>query len=223
MRQAQKPFRFFSRLNLLELTGRKAKNIHELLAHLKEVPEAVIYHHTHHFLEQHLYLSPEPPNDFAYWIREILGELELGERLAAIDTCEFDTIEALRKAIIQCIEESLSLERIPLIQAPRGHEFHFLKAKTFILPTPYEALNLKEFLDILKVLSIDSLYFHIFESRLRLGRGMNDFSLWLRDSLEEEALAKEIDRIDPYTYAIETLRQTVCTLVEERIKELEIA
>lgn len=221
MKQALRPFRFFTRLNLLELTGRKAKNIHELLAHLKEVPDAVIYHHTHHFLEQHLYLSPEPPNDFAYWIREILGELELSERLAAIDTCEFDTIEALRKTIIQCIEESLSIERIPQLQAPRGHEFHFLKAKTFILPTPYEVWNLKEFLETLKVISIDSLYFHIFEARLRLGRGMNDFSLWLMDCLEEKALAKEIDRIDPYTYTAEALRQTVCNLVEERIKESE--
>src|SRR3989338_7521828 len=93
------PFRFYTRLHLRELTGLKAKNLRELLSHIKTVPGSVIYHHTHHFLQQHQYLSPEPPNDFAYLVTEALNEAKLGERLASINTCEFSSIRALRDKI----------------------------------------------------------------------------------------------------------------------------
>ena len=105
--RAPKPFRFYSSLHLRELTGLKARNIAQLLGHLKEVPGSVIYHHTHHFLQQHQYLTPEPPNDFAYWVTEVLQEKKLGERLASINTCDFGTIRALREKIISTIEPYL--------------------------------------------------------------------------------------------------------------------
>ena len=38
---------------------------------------------------QHQYLSPEPPNDFAYWVSNVLQEDRLGEQLAAIDLIQF--------------------------------------------------------------------------------------------------------------------------------------
>ncbi|GAI49232.1 unnamed protein product, partial [marine sediment metagenome] len=52
LKKATQPFRFYSRLHLKELTGLKASNLTELLDILKKVPGAVIYYHTHHFLEQ---------------------------------------------------------------------------------------------------------------------------------------------------------------------------
>jgi hypothetical protein len=52
-------------------------------------PPSVVFQHTHHFLVQHQELSPEPPNDFAYWVATVLQEDELGERLAAVDTVRF--------------------------------------------------------------------------------------------------------------------------------------
>src|SRR5439155_25994910 len=99
--KAVKPFDFKSRLNLTLLTGRSARDLPELLENLRTVPGNVIYHHTHHFLVQHQYLSPEPPNDFAYWIANHLQEEELAEELASIDVLRFDTIRALREAIIE--------------------------------------------------------------------------------------------------------------------------
>ncbi|MEE9590909.1 MAG: DUF5752 family protein, partial [Thermodesulfobacteriota bacterium] len=65
LKRASQPFRFCTRLNLVELTGKRAGNTAELLKRIEEVEDAVIYHHTHRFLQQYLYLSPEPPNDFA--------------------------------------------------------------------------------------------------------------------------------------------------------------
>lgn len=215
--QSTNPFHFHTRLVLLELTGRRASNLKELLEGIREVPASVIYHHTHHFLQQHLYLSPEPPNDFSYWVREALDEDVLAERLSSIDTCEFTDIESLRAAIAQVIETHLKNGR-ELRQCPPGEEFSFIKAVTFILPTRYQASTLEEFADVIEKVTINSLYYHIFEARLRLGRKGNDLSLWLEDSLGEAGLARKIATLDPYTHTLEGLRRRIRNHIEERIK-----
>ncbi|MCM8792693.1 MAG: DUF5752 family protein, partial [Candidatus Omnitrophica bacterium] len=198
--KATQPFRFFTRLHLSELTGLKATNIIELLELIKEVPGSCIYHHTHRFLQQHLYLSPEPPNDFAYWISEILGEEELGERLASIDTLGFPTIRALREKIVEVIEDYIKKNPyIKLKFASPDEAFYFIKSRSFILPTNYIAYDLEEFVKIIKKITIDSIYFHIFEARLRLEKKTNDFSFWIEDSLGNKKLANEISCLDPYT------------------------
>ncbi|MBI4394610.1 MAG: hypothetical protein HY583_00285, partial [Candidatus Omnitrophica bacterium] len=200
------PFHFYTRLHLRELTGLKVKNISELLAFVKTVPGSIIYHHTHHFLQQHQYLSPEPPNDFAYWVRENLNEVALGEQLASINTCEFASIRALRDKIAETIESFLNKTKKPLREAYEGGELHLIKATSFILPTPYMASSLEEFVSALEKVTIHSIYFHMFEARLRLEKGTNDFSLWFENMLGEKDLAKKAARLDPYTYTGEELR-----------------
>ena len=91
-RIAQSPFEFWTRLTLTKLTGRQAADLAGLLEHLRAVPLSVVFHHTHHFLVQHQHLNPEPPNDFAYWVTNVLQESWLGERLAAIDTVQPDVV-----------------------------------------------------------------------------------------------------------------------------------
>jgi len=75
-RAAGRPFQFWTRLTLTKLTGRRAADLAELVEHLRAVPLSVVFHHTHHFLVQHQYLSPEPPNDFAFWVTNVLQEDE---------------------------------------------------------------------------------------------------------------------------------------------------
>ena len=60
LKKATEAFRFYSRLNLKEVTGIKASNLTELLAGLKKVPGSVIYYHTHNLLEEHHYLRQQP-------------------------------------------------------------------------------------------------------------------------------------------------------------------
>jgi len=218
LKKAENPFYFSTRLILRELTGVKARNIKELLKALKSVPGSVIYNHTHQFLQQHIYLSPEPPNDFAYWVREFLGDDVLGERLNSIDTCDYITIRDLRNAIIQTIHDHLASKKRPLRNAPDGAEFNFIKAYSFVMPTPYVAHDLREFLEGIKKISIHSIYFHMFESRLRLEKGTNDFSFWLGTSLDEAGLADKIAGLDPYTYTLEDLRQEIIELIEKHMK-----
>lgn len=218
MFKENEPFLFYSRLHLIELTGLKVSTIPALLENLRTVPGSCIYHHTHHFIQRHQYLSPEPPNDFAYWVSEILGDAELGEELASIDIMSYPTIRSIRDALIKKIERAIKARlRIKNLSAPEGSEFSFLKSVSFIFSTPYIANDLKSFTDCLKNISISSVYFHMFEARLRLERSTNDFSNWLANSLGEKDLALKIARLDPYTQTGEGLRETILNLIGKRI------
>ena len=217
LKKASEPFRFQARLHLKELTGLKASNLPKLVDILRRAPDSVIYYHTHHFLEEHQYLTPEPANDFALWVGDVLGDEVLSEKLASIDTFEFVTIGALKRRIIDVIDEYLA-EKTDGRTAPKGREFHFIRSISVVLPTSYVAHDLREFVEILRKISIDSLYFHIFEAKLRLQKGVNDFSIWIEDCLEEGDLAAKIARLDPYTYTLEALRSTIIQLIEKRIK-----
>ncbi len=220
IKKAPNPFWFYTQLALRELTGLKAKNLKEFLAVIKAVPGSVIYHHTHHFLRQHQYLTPEPPNDFAYWIRESLGEDRLAERLASVDICAYSSIRSLREKFIQIIEEYIAKKgaRFEEREAQEGEEFHFVKAVSFVIPTGIEAWNLEEFAEGLKKTTVDSLYYHIFEARLRLEKPTNDFSSWLENSLGLKELAKAIERLDPYTHTMDGLRKHILQLVDKEVK-----
>jgi Family of unknown function (DUF5752) len=218
LKQAKTPFIFYSRLSLNELTGCKAHNIYEFLDCMKKVPDASIYHHTHNFLLLYHYVTPAPPSDFAYWVREVLDDEKLGEKLGSIDTIEFQNISDLRAAIVSTIENYI--EKNPSKLASKGREFqefHFIKSVTFAFPTKYVANNLEEFCYCLKKIGIDSIYFHMFEARLRLGKGLNDFSHWIEDGLEEKQLAEDIGRADPYQYTLEYLRHWIIKEIERSI------
>jgi hypothetical protein len=218
--QAKHPFQFYTQTSLVELTGLRAREIYELAEHLRTVPGSVIYYHTHHFVKQNQFLSPEPPNDFAYWVTDVLQEDRLGEQLAAIDTIRFASLEALRAALVSAIEKYLARGPSRRI-APEGAEFHFCKARNFVFATSYQAHTLQEFSEALQKISLNSLYYHIFAARLRLEKGVNDFSKWLESELEEPALAKKISRVDPYTQTLEALREKILKMVRVRLAEPE--
>ncbi|MBU1084066.1 MAG: hypothetical protein KKG84_03125 [Candidatus Omnitrophica bacterium] len=218
--KAKEPFKFYTRMILPELTGLKADNLEQLLKILKEVSPSAIYHHTHRFLQQHQHLAPEPPNDFAYWVTEVLGEYRLGEKLASIDTVEFSTIEALRVNIVSAIEKYLKENPAAGSRtAHRGEEFYFVKSISFIFPTKHTARDRDEFVDELKKVTISSIYFHVFEARLRLGKGNNDFSFWISTSVGDKAAADKISKLDPYAYTLEDLRMKIIALITERTKK----
>jgi hypothetical protein len=205
-------FQFMTKSDLTLLLGRKAKNAMELNAGLREVPAMSVYFHTHHFLQQHHYLSPEPPNDFAYWVTNVLNDDVLGEQLASIDIMQFVSIEEIRQRFLSLLEEYLkTAERI--IDSPRGEEFHFMSCQTFAFPTPYVATTLGEFRDILEKVSIDTIYYHMFDARMRPELGNNDFSIWIRDSGYPD-LATAIQALDPYSHTLEGLRKAVIRLIE---------
>jgi small-conductance mechanosensitive channel len=216
LKKASDPFHFYTRLHLRELTGLRASNLTELVTILKEVPDSVVYYHVHRFLEEHLYLTPEPANDFAIWVNTALGSDILSERLASIDTFTFANIGTVKQRLVDMIEDYLSNNKDER-KSPEGEEFHFIRSASFILPTSYVAHDLREFVEILRKVTIDSIYFHIYEARMRLQKGNNDFSIWIADSLGEKDLADKISGLDPYNLTLENLRSRIIELVENNI------
>jgi hypothetical protein len=205
-----KPFDFFTQVHLPFLLGRRANNLDSLLEGIRLVPKSSIYYHTHRFLMEHHYLLPEPSNDFAYWTTKILGLTRVGERLASLDIVSYETIDDMRAAFIVLISDELPrLRRSP--QCQEGEEFHFMYCRTVVLPTPFHANNLSEFLDAIGNVTTNSLYYHFFEAPLRIGGGENDFSKWLA-SMGETDLAEQLSKLDPYTMTLEELRQKIIRL-----------
>jgi len=216
--KAKEPFRFYTHMHLPELTGLKAATLGQLANLIKNVPESAIYNHTHRFLEEHGYLSPEPSNDFAYWVKEILGEPKLGDRLLHIDTVQYQSLDQLRKKIVTTIEAYLKVYPLANIKFSKfGDEFHFIKSISFVLPTDYLVYDLSEFKEVLKKVTTNSIYFHVFEARLRLGRKTNDFSNWIETSLGDNELAQKISILNPYIYTLEELRSNIISLIEGKV------
>ncbi|MFH1856187.1 MAG: DUF5752 family protein [Candidatus Omnitrophota bacterium] len=222
LKKTTESFRFYTKVHLQQLTGFKAGDLRELVHYLGIVPGGVIYHHTHRYLQQHQYLSPGLPNDFAYWTGKVLGEKALAEQLSSIDIMQFDTIRSLREKIIAIIKAHLKKHWRTREVLP-GQEFYFIKDISFVLPTPYEVWTLEEFVKVLREISIQSLYFHIFEARIRLEKKKNDFSSWMERSLCENVLAEKITKLDPYTHTMEGLRESLILLVKKRVDEIKNA
>src|SRR5213593_1929392 len=101
----QREFHFKTKFDQTILLGLKAGNARQLLEGIKTVRGSSIYFHTHKFLQQHHYLSPEPPNDFAYWVTNVLNEQALGELLSSVDIIQFNRISELRQRVTEILEE----------------------------------------------------------------------------------------------------------------------
>ena len=211
------PFVFRTKFDQTVLLGRKAANARQLLEGIRSIPGSSIYYHTHRFLQQHHYLSPEPPNDFAYWSANVLNEQALGEMLSSVDIVQFHTIGDLRQTFTRILEEHLN-SSTRAVDAPAGEEFYFMGSRTFVLDTPHRAGTLQEFADSLGAVSVHSLYYHMFDARLRLEREENDFSEWFR-TLGRGVLADEMLKLDPYTQTLEGLRRNIIRLVKHHDRD----
>ncbi len=205
-------FEFRTRLTVPKLTRRTATTVGELADHLRQVPPSVVFQHTHHFLVQHQELSPEPPNDFAYWVGMVLQEDELGERLAAVDTVRFASLHALQARLLEILDAHLAAGRNHR-SAPDDEPFHFKDAVSVVLPTGHSAASIPEFRTALARVSTASISYHLFESRLRVGAEDNDFSAWLEGQMDLPAVARSIRALDPYTHTLEGLRQALLGLL----------
>lgn len=211
---AEGEFRFYTSLGLVELTGLKAGNVSELLEVIRTIDESSIFYHTHRHLREYHFVRGEYSSDYAQWVLDSLQETALGEKLASVDILAYSNMKSLREAIVKIIEEHIN-SGARIRDVPAGREFHFCKLVSVIMPTYYAANNLDEFCQILKKVSINSLYFHLFESKLRLGRETNDFSWWVEDSMGDKKLADNIKKLDPYVHTLDELRDTLIRMIEE--------
>ena len=208
-----KPFVFCECTNLIQPTGKRAENARQLLSLIGKVEPGVIYHHTHQFFLKASVEVPEYPNDFAVWAADVLEERALAEKFASLDLYAFTNVEEIRKGLVSTLKTYLAENPEPRAARP-GDEFFFNDTVTLVLPVDPPVKTIGEFIRTLQFVGTSSIYFHFFESRMRMERPTDDFSGWIEGSLGLKKLAQRIRALDPYHYSLEGLRQEILFVLE---------
>lgn len=216
---AENPFWFRECFLMTMPLGRKAVNLRELAHTLREVDESVLYYH---LLQSRLALTQpvvEYPNEFALWAATALQDSKLAEKLSSFDPFEYDSMEQVREAMLEILDEYLwDLPSVPW--ARPGFEFHFCEASMVVIRDELPANNLKEFCRTLAKVGLDSVYYHFFEARRRLGmRHIDDFSYWIEYNFGLPELVAAIRDIDVYFYTLKEVRDTLLVLIRQHLGE----
>lgn len=215
-RRAHARFYFNSGSHLLRIVRERAGNLQELLEAINICSDACIFQHTFQTLEEHHFIREGFSNDFSHWAFSACNEVELAERLAAIDVREFTSISDLRNRLTQLLGGYLQ-KNPRAATRPATEPFYFMAADLVIVPTPYSACSAEEFADGLRKVSIHSIYYHFIDARLRLKLNTNDFSAWLENELDMKQAAERVDRIDIYTSTLEGVRRNILRIVESEM------
>jgi hypothetical protein len=209
-------FRFLGCSEIQEILGKQAEDERTLAELLEEVPLDSIYFHTHSFFLRHRFIERTYPNDFAEWVGEQVRDHVLAERLSVVDPFEYPSLEALREELISLIDDHLSgLATVP--RAGFGAPFYFSRSRILEVPTGLEARTLREFRAAISEVDVSVIYFHVFESHLRLQREENDFSAWIRHGLRLTELADRMKALNPYLGSLERLRSSLLNMCDDQL------
>jgi hypothetical protein len=195
-------------------TGSRAETLKDLRDNLLDCPAACLYYHfwgglLHTRLEEREY-----NNDFAAWAWHALHDKVLGERLAMIDPTAFETLEDLRRELVEVIEQRLD-EHEYLLWAPRDQQFQFVQSQTVVFDTGRRAARPEEFLTVIPRLSAGSIFFHFIEARQRKPVGASDFQVWLeRFGPAYAELREALGAIDPYFSSLTELRRKIAAVFD---------
>jgi hypothetical protein len=217
---AENPFWFRECFLMPMPIGQKAVNLKELLHAIREVKDSVLYYH---LIQSRLIITRptvEYPNEFALWAATALQDTRLAEKLSSFDPFEYENLEQVREAVADILDEYLwDLPYIPW--ARNGFELHFCEASTVVIRSEISARTLREFCGALSKVGLDSVYYHFFESRWRLGsRERDDFSFWIESNFGLPELVAEIRNIDFYFYGLKEIRDTLMGLIHQQLGEL---
>ncbi len=190
-------------------TGEQAQNLRELRDRLITTHNGSIYHHFWGVMLRHVYTDPEYQNDFAVWAAHALYDHVIAERLSLIDPNSFQSIEDLRREVIEIIEQHL-YEREHVPWARTGDQFQFVRSQIVIFDTKKRVRTPEEFGFIIPGLPLGSIFYHFIDSRRRTSESMNDFSIWLsRFGDEYDTLISRLNSIDPYFTTLGGLRDEI--------------
>ncbi len=216
MEKGIEPFKFKQCVSIVKSTGKSAKNLGELRILISKAGDESIFHHTHqYFLKGHIL---EYTNDFAEWAGVNLEERALAERLSCVDPYILKSVTEVRKELIREIDSFLADTPEPR-NVITGNEFYLNETLNLAFPIGVTANNLAEFLVEIEHIDKASIYYHFFDSRVRLGEGVvDDFSRWIEHGLGKTKLADSIRAIDPFVHSIEKIREHIMEVVEEHVR-----
>jgi hypothetical protein len=183
---------------------------------ISRIGDESIFHHVYqYFLKGHML---EYTNDFAHWAGESLEERALAERLASIDPYTFKSVKGVRKELIREIDDFLRNSPKPRDVVP-GNEFYFNETVSLVFPVGVKTRNLAEFLVAIEHIDAGSIYYHFYDSRVRLGEGtVDDFSRWIEHTLGRKKLADSLRDIDPFMHSIENIRDHIKEIIEAYVR-----
>lgn len=209
-------FEFKQCVSIVKSTGKQARNLRELKKIIETISDASIFHHIYqYFLKGHIL---EYTNDFAQWSGESLEERALAERLSSIDPYAFASSGDVRRELIREIDDYLKNFPDPR-DVLAGDEFYFNETVSLVFPIGVKAKNLAEFLVAVEHIDAGSIYYHFYDSRVRLNEGMvDDFSRWIEHTLGRKDIADEIRAIDPFMHSIESIRKHIRDIIELHVR-----
>jgi len=215
-RKTEKPFFFNTSEHLLRIGRQRATTLSELLDALHTCPDDSIFQHTFRTLQEHHFIRQGFSNDFAHWSQSACHEPALAEQLASVDVREFTAIEGLRARMVEIIDQFLQSH--PRSGTRPAHEpFYFCASDIVVLPTKFQARDLRGFLNGINQISVHSIHHHFIEARLRLHRMSNDFSQWLEEEAGLEQAGESLEHIDIYTNTMEGVRMQIARIVEQAL------
>lgn len=201
-------------------TGEHAGNLIEFRDKLAAIHEGCIYHH---FWGGHLrpmFVDPEYHNDFASWAHHTLHDDILAERLGIIDPTDYKSLEELRQAVLEVVEERLD-EREIFFWSKKRENFHFVRSKLIIFSTPLKIASPVDLITVLPAMSTHSIFYHFIDARGRLPDNQDDFSVWLKSfGKEYDELIHQLESLDPYFFNLVELKKQIIKIINHHfIKE----
>lgn len=198
---------------LITATGKRAKNISELIEELISVePESINYHFWGTKLSPR-FEEPEYNNDFAAWASDALHNDTLAERLSMINPGNLN-LEELRTEIINTLSQTDSA-----LGVTPDQQFHFKSSRTVIFNTGHSVSTVQELAQMLPELSTESIYYHFIETKRHAGNTEDDIIEWLRGFGESSSiLANTISELNPYFDSLSELQSKLSTIFSEHLR-----
>lgn len=216
---AADPFEFRKAVVLVEATTMRAASISQLLTGVTLASELSIFHHLHqHFLVDPNIL-PEYPNDFARWVAQHLNNGVVAERLANLNLFRAANLQEVRHEITVILAQYLA-QTSDRRQVQPAQVFIFCQPRLIVLPCRQKASTPEEFLEALRSIDIQSVAYHLFESKVVPTGARNDFTRWF-EALGYSDLADRLDTFDPYLNSLEDNRNYLVKLIADGLRRRE--
>ena len=198
--------------------GRSCYTLRELRDAVQSVDDEVLEHHMMRCaLEDHFALH-EFPNDLARWCWNALGDQVLAEHLGVIDPYRHATIQSLRDAILDAIEDRLwGSERVPWCRP--GMQLHLVQSRLIAYETGETAATPAELFEVIERMSSRSLFYHVHEAHRRSGCKTDDFSQWLSKVGIDPDVVRRVRKIDFYFLNLHQLREELLETFRQHLMD----
>jgi hypothetical protein len=192
-----------------------ATNLREMRDRVAGCSESVLFHHYCEATLRATFDNPDYRNDFAVWAKLYLGDRVLAERLGILDPYSFRSLEELRAATLEVIDERLG-ESLMVPWARPGDEFLFLEATTVVFDAGIRIAHPSRLGAVIRRMTNGSVYFHFLEARRRPPFGKDDFTAWLMgDEEANRPYIRALASVDFYFHSLPHLRRELGRVLTE--------